>query len=151
MKQKLFNVTVYAMLAYSMVSAGYIALPAEYQTMIPQYNDLVALVTGASTLLLGSGGLAVQSYLNRAKEQADSKFNLLASNYLSLEKRYESVVEKYDIMSRKYTDLEKATERNTKAVERNNKLMTAHLESKLTNPMIDSTVEKMIKGVIGDE
>jgi len=144
MKQKIFNVVVYSMLAYTMLNAGYITLPVEYQEMIPQWNQLVAIVSGGSTFLLGMGGLTVQSYLNNAKHEADSKFNLLAQNYLNLEK-------KYDGLDTRYNSIVKAVEKQTHSIERTNKLLTAELQAKLSNPMIDEQVKLIIEGVIKDE
>jgi hypothetical protein len=144
MKQKLFNVVVYGLLAFSVVNAGYLALPVELQDMIPQYNDLMAIVMGGSTSLLALGGLKVQDYMNRAKTEADSKFNLLAQNYLNLER-------KYDVIENSYKILKNAQDLTTKAVERNNELLKVDLQAKLSNPMIDAKVEELIKGVIDDE
>jgi len=55
MKNKIFNIIVYAMLGWSIVSAGYMALPVEYQAMIPDFNWLTALISGGSTMMLGIG------------------------------------------------------------------------------------------------
>ncbi len=144
MKQKLFNVAIYGMLAYSLLNAGYIALPIEYQEMIPQYNQLVALVSGGATFLIGSGGLAVQSFINKAKHEADSKFNLLANNYLNLEKKYDSIDERYK-------NIVRASDKVAAEISRSNQLLKAHLEAKLSNPMIDEAVKLLIEGVIKDE
>ncbi len=144
MKQKIFNVVVYSMLAYSIMNAGYIALPVEYQELIPQWNQLVALVSGGSTLLMGLGGLTVQNYLNNAREKADQKFNLLAQNYLNLER-------KYDVVENTYKSLVKSTDKQTHSIERLISLVKVDLQAKLSNPLIDSEVQKLIEGVIKDE
>lgn len=144
MKQKLFNVVVYGLLAFSLVNAGYLALPVELQDMIPQYNDIMAVVLGGSTSLMALGGLKVQDYMNRAKTQADDKFNLLAQNYLNLER-------KYDVVDTSYRLLKQSQDNLIKAVERNNELLTVDLKAKLSNPMIDAEVEKLINGVINNE
>lgn len=144
MKSKLFNVVVYGMLGYSMLNGVYFALPVELQEMIPQYNAMVAAVGGVSGALFGFGGLKVQEYLNRAKTQADEKFNLLAQNYLNLER-------KYDVMEKAYKLVEQAQNKTTLATERNNKLLEIDLQAKLSNPMIDEQVKALIEGVLKSE
>ncbi len=144
MKRKIFNVVVYGMLFATMVQAGYVALPVELQEMIPFYNQAVALIGGGFTLIMGLGGLTVQNYLNKAKDEADSKFNLLAQNYLNLER-------KYDVVNTNYQALAKATDKQTHSIERLTSLVKVDLQSKLSNPMIDSEVQKLIEGVIKDE
>jgi hypothetical protein len=144
MKQKLFNVVVYGLLTFSVVNAGYLALPVELQQLIPQYNDLVAVVMGGSTSLLALGGIKVQDYMNRAKSEADSKFNLLAQNYLNLER-------KYDILDNSYKALKIAQDLTTQAIEHNSKLLEIDLQAKLSNPLIDAKIEELIKGVIPNE
>ena len=144
MKQKLFNITVYSMLAYSIVNAVYVALPPEYQALIPQYNELLALVTGGSTLLLGSGGLAVQTYIQRAKIEASGRFNLLADHYVKL-------ADKYDLVDKKYRELVIKSDKIVGELGRINNLLKIELQSKLTNPMIDEGVKKLIEGAIEDD
>lgn len=144
MKQKLFNAVVYGMLTFSLINGIYVALPPEVQALIPQYNDLVAMVSGGASALMGFGGLMVREYINKAKAEADAKFNLLAQNYLNLERKYDVNTE--------------AVNRNTKAIElftqtqqRTNKLIKVDLEAKLSNPMIDDKVKTLIEDVMKDE
>ena len=144
MKKKLFNVVVYGLLAFAIVNASYLALPPELQAMIPQYNDLVAIVMGGSTALMSFGGLKVQEYLNSAKTESSEKFNVLAENYLALEKKYNVIENSYKIMKA-------AQDLTTKAVERNNQLLEVDLQAKLSNPMIDEEVKKLIESVIDNE
>lgn len=135
MKTKLFNITVYAMLGWSIVSAVYVALPVEYQAMIPQFNWLTAVVSGGSTLLLGSGGLAVQAWLSKARTTSDAKYNLLAEKFLTL-------TQKYDEIKTAYTQV-------VASVNENNKLLKIDLNTKLSNPLIDETARNMIEQVLG--
>jgi hypothetical protein len=144
MKSKLFNVVVYAMLTYSIVNAGYLALPVEMQEMIPQYNSLVAIISGGASGIIGFGGLKLQDYLNRAKVQSDDKFNLLAQNYLNLER-------KYDLLDNAYKTLKTAQDNTTKAVERNNKLLEVDLQTKLSNPLIEEAAKKLIEDVLHND
>ena len=144
MKQKLFNVVVYGMLAFSLINTGYLALPPEVQAMIPQYNDMVAIIGGASSGLFALGGMTVQSYINRAKEQADAKFQLLAQNYLNIER-------KYDVNTESVNKQTKAIELLTREQQRTNKLIEVDLQAKLSNPMIDEQIKTLIEDVMKDE
>ena len=136
-KTKIFNIVVYAMLFWSILSAGYLALPAEYQEMLPQMNWLVAVISGGSTALLGSGGLAVQAYLAKAKTTSDTKFNLLKDNYLQL-------VDHYISLENQYKELKTS-------VDYNNKLLAVDLKTKLDNPLITETSEQLIKQVLTND
>ena len=134
MKAKIFNLTIYIMLGWSILSAVYLALPIEYQEMLPQMNWLTAVISGGSTALLGTGGLAVKTWLTNAKVQSDSKYALLADKFLNL-------TTKYDDLSVKYNDV-------VKAIEENNTLLKVELKTKLDNPLITETSRQAIEGVI---
>lgn len=144
MKQKLFNVVVYGMLTFSLINGVYVALPPEVQALIPQYNDLVAMVSGGASALIGLGGLKVQDYLNRAKIESETKFNLLAQNYLNLER-------KYDVNTEAVNRQTKAIELLTREQQRTNKLIEVDLQAKLSNPMIDEQIKVLIEDVMKNE
>lgn len=138
MKAKIFNVVVYSMLGWSILSAVYLALPVEYQEMLPQMNWLTAVISGGSTALLGSGGLAVQSFMTKAKVTADTKYVDIASKFLKL-------VDEYKALEAKYNDV-------VKAIEENNTLLKVELKTKLDNPLITETSRQAIEGVLyGDK
>lgn len=138
MKAKIFNVVVYSMLGWSILSAVYLALPVEYQEMLPQMNWLTAVISGGSTALLGSGGLAVQSFMTKAKVTADTKYVDIVSKFLKL-------VDEYKALEAKYEDI-------VISIERNNILLATDLKTKLSNPLIDETSKELIEGVLyGDK
>lgn len=143
MKKALFNVTVYSMLGWSIISAGYFALPEHIQALIPQFNWMSALISGSSTALLGFGGVAVQQYISRANVKATEKFMLLSENYLALEKKYE-------IMEKSNVTVLEANRRLEKKVDRMTKLLEADVMAKLSNPLIDQEVKAMIEGVLNE-
>lgn len=134
MKTKLFNFTVYAMLGWSIVSAGYMALPPDIQAMIPQFNWLTAVISGGSTLLLGTGGLAVQTWLAKAKTSSTAKYNELGNLFLTLTQKYNEVTAKYD-------EIKTSTDYT-------NKLIATELQTKLSNPMLDDTARQLIMQVL---
>ena len=72
-KQVLFNIVVYAMLGWSIISAVHAALPEQYQ--IPEFTNMVALISGSSTALVGSAGLFIKSWLAKASTTADYRNN----------------------------------------------------------------------------
>jgi hypothetical protein len=144
MKRKLFNIAVYSMLVYSMINASYIALPVEYQEMIPFYNNFVAFVSAGASGLFGLGGLTVQNYLNKAREEADSKFSLLATNYLKVE-------EAYQVLKSEYKQVIAEQKNTTISVQKLIELVKVDLQAKLSNPLIDEKVKELIEGVIDNE
>ena len=137
MKTKIFNVLVYTMLGWSVLSAVYLALPVEYQSMIPEFNWLTALISGGSTGLLGTGALAVQSFLNKAKATSNDTFTLLKDNYTE-------IVNEYKILKVQYTELQQT-------LAYNNELLKTELKTKLSNPMITAEAEQLIKQVITND
>ena len=134
MKTKIFNVLVYTMLGWSVLSAVYLALPVEYQAMIPEFNWLTALISGGSTGLLGTGALAVQSFLNKAKATSNDTFTLLKDNYTE-------IVNEYKILKIQLEEVKSTFEYN-------NELLRAELKAKLSNPLIDEEVKSLLEQVI---
>ena len=134
MKTKIFNVLIYTMLGWSVLSAVYLALPIEYQAMIPEFNWLTALISGGSTGLLGTGALAVQSFLNKAKATSNDTFNLLKDNYTE-------IVNEYKILKIQLEEVKSTFDYN-------NELLRAELKAKLSNPLIDEEVKSLLEQVI---
>ena len=137
MKKTIFNVVVYSMLAWSIFSATYLALPIEYQEMLPDMNWLTALVSGGSTALFGSGALFVKTLLDKTKIATDEKVNLVASQFIEL-------VNKYDEVTANYNEL-------VKSIDYNNLLLQAELKTKLTNPLITEESKALIEQVLTNE
>ncbi len=137
MKTKIFNVIVYSMLGWSILSATYLALPVEYQAMLPEFNWLTALISGGSTALLGTGGLAVSNFLNRVKTATDDKVNLVASQFIELANKYDEVIVKYDEL--------------IESVDYNSRLLQVELQTKLSNPLITDESKALIEQVLTNE
>jgi len=144
MKIKIFNVVVYSMLGWSILSATYLALPIEYQEMIPQFNWLTALISGGSTALLGTGGLAVKTWLTNAKVQSDEKYNVLANKFMQLVAFYDEAKVAYNELTTKYDMLDKS-------IRYNSKLLSIDLQTKLDNPLITETARNLIEGIANEK
>lgn len=136
-KNGLFNVVVYSMLGWSVLSALYVSMPIEIQEMLPQMNWLTAVVSGGSTALLGTGGLAVKTFMTSAKNVSNEKYALLGTKFLELKGEYDKLGVKYDEVN--------AT------IENLSKLVKIDLESKLSNPLIDEKTKELIEGVVNEE
>lgn len=132
----LFNVTVYSMLGWSILSATYLALPIELQEMLPQMNWITAVVSGGSTALLGTGGLTVKTLLMKAKTDSNDKYFLLGNEFLKLVDKYNELNNKYDTVDA--------------SIERNSQLLEVSLRAKLSNPLIDAKVKELIEGVLNE-
>jgi len=144
MKKALFNITVYGMLGWSIISATYMALPTDVQALIPQMNWFSALISGGSTLLVGSGGLAVQSFLTKAKTKSDEKYNSLANEFLKM-------ADGYLKLEAKVSSLEKVTLESNKITQRNNVLHETELKTKLDNPMLTQTARELIESILNEK
>jgi hypothetical protein len=143
MKKALFNITVYSMLGWSIISFGYFALPPEIQALIPQFNWVSSLISGSSTALLGFGGVAVQQYIARAQTKAAEKYTLLAENFISLESKYQTVADTNIALQLSNQRLERKVDRMTNLVE-------ADVRAKLSNPLIDSEIKKLIESKLNE-
>lgn len=136
MKKAFFNIAVYTMLGYSILSALYMGIP-DMQALVPGLDSVTAIVSGGSTLLLGSGGLAVQSWLSKTRSQSDTKYALLAEKFLTL-------VDKYSALENKYQVVENV-------MNRTNALLEAQLETKLDNPLLTAKARDIIEGVLHEK
>jgi len=134
MKKKLLNIAIYVLLGWSMLSAGYLALPVEYQEMLPQMNWLTAVVSGGSTFLLGSGGLALQRMLNKTNKDYTTKYIQLGQEFLNLKGKYDELGVKVDGLESTNKELVK--------------LLKIDLQSKLDNPMLTDKARALIEGAI---
>ena len=137
MKKTLFNIVIYSMLGWSTISAVYLALPIEYQAMIPEFNWLTALISGGSTALLGTGALTVQTFLTKAKATSNETFSMLKANY-------SEIVNEYRILKAQYSELKSTLEYNST-------LLRAELKAKLSNPLIDEEVKALLEQVITND
>lgn len=143
MKKAIFNIITYSMLIWSILCAVYTALPSEYQ-IIPEFTWLTALISGGSTALLGSGGLIVNSFLNKTKTSTNDKFTLAIDKVSEIKKNYESLENKYVELMNKYVEILAETKRN-------NQLLETDLEIKASNPLIDDASKKLIDKILGKE
>jgi len=145
-KQVLFNIVVYAMLGWSIISAVHAALPEQYQ--IPEFTNMVALISGSSTALVGSAGLFIKSWLAKASTTADTKQAEIYEKFLILVDEYKGL--KGQLEENKKLATEQAQE-SDKEIRRLIALVEADLKAKLSNKLIDKEVKQIISGVLENE
>lgn len=143
-KKILFNVIVYTLLGWSIVSAGYLALPPEYQEMLPNMNWLTAIVSGGSTGLLGTGGLYLISKLKSSDASTSEKITLVASEFINITNDYKSMKSEVSGVRKENLELKAL-------IQENNELQKINLEAKLSNPFISEATAKAIEGVLNDK
>ena len=134
MKRKLFNVVIYGMLFWSMLSAIYVTLPPNYQAMLPFMNTGTAIVGGFTTLLTGTGGLAVQHYLRKTSDYNADLNKALVDKVIY-------IIDEYKVMKDVVTNL-------TDEQKLTNKLIATELKTKLDNPMLTTKARELIEGVL---
>jgi len=150
MKEKIFNLIVYGSLTAGLVNGVYLALPVEYQAMIPEYSWLTALIAGGSTTLIGATGLMWKARGQQISERVSERMVLLGERYVEVTKQYEKLVEKVNEFKSEVTSLK------TEIVEMKNtnlhliKLIETDLKAKLSNRLIDEEVKAMIEGVLDE-
>lgn len=146
MKRKLFNIIVYGLLAYSFLAGVHASLPTEYQ--IDGFTNLTALVSGASTALVGSAGLYLKSLLTKTQTEVGESQAQTIGKFLELisyvEKLNEKITQNDKLNKDRYQVQLKETKRLIKLVE-------TDLQAKLSNKLIDEKVRELIEGVLDEE
>jgi hypothetical protein len=132
-KGKLFNIGVYTLLGYSILSFVYLSLPVEYQDIL-DLDWLTALVSGSSTFLLGSGAVAVRAFLTKAKNEQLDMNKTAMDKWLAMVGHYQALQE----------ELAKVKTQNDELI----KLLKIDLGSKLSNPLIEQTIKEQIEGAL---
>lgn len=135
-KGKLFNIGVYTLLGYSILSFVYLSLPVEYQDIL-DLDWLTALVSGSSTFLLGSGAVAVRAFLAKAKNEQLDMNKTATEKYLSLVEHYKQL----------QADYQEVKAQNNELI----KLLKIDLNAKLSNPLIDEEARRQIEGALNEE
>lgn len=141
LKNALFNILVYSMLAWSILSAAYVSLPPEYQALIPQFNWLTALISGGATGVVGIAGLTFKAFIGNAKIESDKKYQTLVKEYLELANAYKLVRDEIGSVKLELN----ATNINLGEMI---DLVKIDLQAKLSNPLIDQKVKELIEGVL---
>jgi hypothetical protein len=136
LKGKLFNIGVYTLLGYSILSFVYLSLPVEYQDIL-DLDWLTALVSGSSTFLLGSGAVAVRAFLTKAKNEQLDMNKTATEKYLSLVEHYKQL----------QADYQEVKAQNNELI----KLLKIDLNAKLSNPLIDEEARRQIEGALNEE
>lgn len=148
--KKLLNVVVYGLLVYSILAGVHASLPVEYQ--ISGFSNLTALVSGASTALVGSAGVYLKSLLKKTETTTDEKVGEVVKGFIELAQQLKTLK---DEVAKLTTETEKiANERfkaQLKATKRLTRLVETDLQAKLSNKFIDEEVRALIKGTIEDE
>ena len=143
MKTKIFNLVTYSFLIYSILCAVFVALPQEYQDKLPQFNWVTALVSGGSTALIGTGGVVVNSFMNKTRQDSTIKYASISEKYLEIKDAYKCLNDEIIELRNEYVSL-------NNLLKRNNQLLETDLKAKLSNPLIEAEVKKMIEGVTSE-
>ena len=143
MKNKIFNLVTYSFLAYSILCAVFVSLPQEYQDTLPQFNWLTALISGGSTALIGTGGIVISSLMNKTKQETSLQFTAISEKYIEMKNSYHSMKNELESLKQEYMNI-------NNSIKRNNQLLEADIKAKLSNPLIDSEVKKIIEGITNE-
>lgn len=136
--KRLFNLATYLFIFWSVFSATYLALPVEYQEMIPFVNEAIVIVSGVSTLLLGSGGLTVLHFLSKTEDEGAKKHLELLEQLVMTNKRI-------DVMENAH---KKDIKGLAEAVRENTKVNQAQLELKLDNKFITDQAREVVEKIM---
>lgn len=140
----IFNIFIYVCLIYSVLVVVYYALPTEIQDKAPQINSLFLLVSGGSTLILGSVPLMVKTYLGKNNVEVDGKLSALTHNYLQVVDILNKINDGNKLKS--VDDL-----KTQELLIRSNKLAEIELRSRLDNDFISDKIKLEIEGVLDEK
>lgn len=121
----ILNLFIYVSLLYSVLTAGFYALPIEIQEKLPQVNSLFLLVSGGASFLLGSIPLIVKWQLNKNTTENSNMIQLLLK-------------------------LNTSDEELKELLKRNNTLKEVELSSRLDNDFISQKIKDEIEGVLNE-
>lgn len=144
--RKIFNFISIIMLLWTIISGAYLALPAEYKELIPEFNWLTALISGGSTGVLGASILVVDSFIKKNKVDVDSKYIDLATKFLEIRSDYDNIKAKYKELETKINENTNVQNATNNALEETNRLLKIDLESKLSNPLVEEKIKELIRG-----
>lgn len=148
MKKFIFNAVVYGLLLWSVLTGVYAVLPQETKDLIPQFNELSALISGASAAIVGSGGLVYKSWLAKAATESDDK-------YTDIVKKFITVTEKYKELENQYKRLEGVIRESDQSIVDKittlETLVKVDLTAKLSNKLIDEEVKRLIEGALNEK
>lgn len=147
MKKKLFNIVTYTMLFYSIFAAIYAAVP-QLQEALPWLTLPTIVVSGGFTGVLGSAGLVVQSFLTKARQEADTQFLGLVDYLEKVSIKINDVLEEN---KRLRSDIIKSNESLDLSVKRNNELQETHLKIKKDDILIDEKSKQLLEEVLKNE
>lgn len=147
-KKVLFNIVVYALLIWSLLMGVYSVLPQEVKDLIPQFNELTALISGGSTMLIGSGGLVFNTWLAKARVEADGKYQDVVEKFLLITEKYNNLESAYSKLEKSYKDGDQKQEQRLKRIEA---LLETDLKAKLSNKLIEEEVKTMIEGTLNEK
>lgn len=147
MKKKLFNIVTYTMLFYSIFGALYVAIP-QLQEFLPWLTLPTVVVSGGFTGVLGSAGLAVQSFLNKARQQADVQFMGLVDYLEKVSVKINDVLEENKKLR---SDIIKSNSNLDLSVKRNNELQETNLKIKKDDILIDDKTKELLEAILNNE
>lgn len=154
MKKFIFNAVVYGLLLWSVLTGVYAVLPQETKDLIPQFNELTALIrifimlSGASAAIVGSGGLVYKSWLAKAATESDDK-------YADIVKKFITVTEKYKELENQYKRLEsiikESDQKSAEQIKTLTTLLKAELKAKRDDELIDKKVREYIGSILDEK
>lgn len=160
LKSKLLSIISYGLIGYTTGAAVIQGIP-ELQALMPSFTTQIAVWTGLPAVTLGSIGLAVQSYINKARVTDNVVNQGVVDAVSKLYAQVKDVAELYNQGKGDIKELAKDMKKNIDDIRneyillRNDvkllaKLVRVDMEAKLSNPLIDEEVKKMLGDAINE-
>lgn len=139
----LFNILVFAMLIFSIVNGFYLTLDPEIQDKyFSWYNQTYAYINAVWAGLGGLGGGALLGFMTKVKNESDDR-------YITLKNDYNLMASEFRLIKQETIELKNTNAELLKATKHNNELLTANLEAKLDNKLIEKETKLIIEQALG--
>jgi hypothetical protein len=151
LKTKLLKFVSVVLILYPAAATIWQTLPEDITTLIPQYTEYIALVTGGSSAVLGAVGLAFTSSINSTQDNSFEIFNGLYQAYTKLKESTESSVETVNTNTATITKLQAQFTTIESYQKDIIELQKANLALKLSNPLVDEETKAIYEKLLGGE
>ena len=145
MKKVIYSIIQYGTLLVLMLSLGYMALPIEYQEMIPFYNDITAIVTGLSGGSIFGVMTWVDNKLNNAEQKTNDKVNDVALSQVKIVDLLGKLLSRIDTLETKEEDKAHVTNDLKNELTVVKELLYLDLNTKASSPLIEKHSKELIK------
>ena len=150
-KEKALRAISVGLIIYPILAVIWKSLPEDITSLIPQYTDYIALVTGGSSAVLGTAGLQLSTVMSSSKIANLEIFNGLNDSYNLLGVTVDKNTNEIANLKNEFIEIKNNQERIESNQQEIITLLKANIEIKLSNPLIKDKAEEIRNKLFGDK